>query len=102
MGTWFSKILGDGMTACEPSDEIEKAFGPLFRTAGLPADMAVFMRHVSEGHLQCQVTAYFPPAAAELARAFAAGPCIKPARDGLGLLAGDERCWPVLFPDGGN
>lgn len=102
MGTWFSKILGDGMTAYEPSDEIEKAFEPLFRTAGQPADMAVFIRHVSEGHLQCQVSAYFSPATAELARAFAAEPCIKPARDGLVLLAGDGRCWPVLFADGDN
>ncbi len=102
MGTWFSKILGDGMTAYEPSDEIEKAFVPLFRTAGQPADMAVFIRHVSDGHLQCQVTAYFSPATAELARKFAAEPCIKPTRDGLGLLAGDGRCWPVLFADGDN
>ena len=102
MSTWFSKILGDGMTACEPSDEIEKAFVPLFRTAGQPADMAVFIRYVSEGHLQCQVTAYFSPAAAELAREYAAELCVKPARNGLGLLAGDGCCWTVLFPDGDN
>jgi|SRR5579859_730701 len=100
MGTWFSKILGDGMTAYEPSDEIENAFAPLFRTAGQPADMAVFIRYESEGHLQCQVTAYFSPAAAELAREFAAEPCVKPARNGLELLAGDGRCWPALFADG--
>jgi hypothetical protein len=61
--------------------------------------MAVFTRHESEGRLHCKVTAYFSPAAGEVARAFGAQPCAKPARAGLGLLAGDKLSWPVLFPD---
>ena len=36
-------------------------------------------------------------AAKEIAKAFAAQPCEGPARAGLGLLAGDERCWSVIF-----
>ena len=38
-------------------------------------------------------------AAVEVARIFAAEPCAKPAKDGLGLLAGDQRCWAELFPE---
>ena len=102
MDDWFWKSLGDGLTASEPAAEIEAAFQPLFAQAGNPADMAVFTRYESEGRLQCEVTAYFSPAAAGLARKVGAQPCMRPARAGLGLLAGDARCWPVLFPDGGR
>jgi hypothetical protein len=98
MSTWFSKQLGDGIVAHTPSTEIAEAFRPLFAAAGRPADMAIFTRYDSEGHLQCEVTAYFAPAAAEVARLFDAEPCARPPRDGLGLLAGDQRCWSVLFP----
>jgi hypothetical protein len=41
-------------------------------------------------------------AAAETAGMFDAAPCMKPARDGLGLLAGDQRCWSALFPGSGK
>lgn len=102
MSTWFSKQLGDGIVAHTPSTEIEEAFRPLFAAAGNPAEMAVFTRYDSEGHLQCEVTAYFSPAAAAVARVFDAEACARPARDGLGLLAGDQRCWSVLFPGSGN
>jgi len=97
---WYWKPLGDGMTAAEPAAEIEAAFQPLFARAGRPLDMAVFTRYESEGRLQCEVTAYFSPATAALALRVGAQPCMRPARTGLGLLAGDARCWPVLFPDG--
>jgi hypothetical protein len=99
MDHWFWKNLGDGLTASEPAAEIEAAFQPLFAQAGNPADMAVFTRYESEGRLQCEVTAYFSPAAAALARKVGAQPCMRPARGGLGLLAGDPRCWLVLFPE---
>jgi hypothetical protein len=100
MGNWFSKIHGDGMTAYEPSDEIEDAFLPLFSATGNPVDMAVFTRYDSEGHLQCEVKAFFSPAAAQVATLLDARPCVQPRRDALILLAGDQRCWPVLFPEG--
>ncbi len=62
-------------------------------------DMAVFTRPESEGRLYCEVIAYFSPAAASVAKAFDAEPCLKPERTGLGLLAGDQNCWSVLFPE---
>lgn len=99
MQTWFSKSLGDGMTAYEPSDEVEKAFLPLYAAAGKPVDMAVFTRFDSEGRLQCEVTAFFSPAAAEVARSVGAAPCMPPPRDGLILLIGDIGSWGALFPE---
>jgi hypothetical protein len=60
--------------------------------------MAVFTRPETEGRLHCEVIAYFSPAAQEVAWAFDAQPCEKPARAGLDLLAGDQGCWSVLFP----
>jgi len=97
MTSWFAKSLGDGMTASELSDEIEKAFLPLFVAAGRPPDMAVFTRYDSEGRLQCEATAFFSPAAAHLAAMFDAEPCTKPSREGLDLLAGDPQCWEQIF-----
>ncbi len=99
MDTWYSKELGDGMMAATPSGEIEAAFLRLFNAAGKPLEMAVFTRHASEGRLHCEVTAYFSPAAKNVAQAFDAQPCEKPARAGLGLLAGDQGSWSALFPD---
>ena len=61
--------------------------------------MAVFTRPESEGRLHCEVIAYFSPAAHEVAEIVEAEPCAKPARAGLGLLAGDPSCWLLLFPD---
>jgi hypothetical protein len=49
--------------------------------------------------LYCEVIAYFSPAAASVAQAFDAEPCEKPARAGLGLLAGDPASWLALFPE---
>ena len=99
METWYSKVLGDAIMASMPSDEIEAAFQPLFIAAGKPLNMAVFTRQESEGRLHCEVTAYFSPAAAHVAKAFDAQPCEKPSRVGLDLLAGDKLSWSVLFPE---
>jgi len=97
MDTWYSKDIGDGLTAYESCGEIEAAFAAVFAAAGKPAGMAVFTRYDSEGHLQCRVNAFFSPAAAPVARLFDAVPCARPARDGLTLLCGEERCWSTLF-----
>ena len=99
MATWYSKALGDGMMAALPSDEIEEKFLHLFIAAGKPLNMAVFTRSESEGRLHCEVTAYFSPAARDVAVVFDARPCEKPARAGWGLLAGDEPSWSALFPE---
>ncbi len=99
MSYWYSVSLGDGIMAAAPSDEIEKAFLQAFDTAGKPSEMAVFTRLESEGRLHCEMIAYFSPAAADVAKEFDAEPCAKPARAGLGLLAGDARSWLILFSE---
>ena len=99
MENWYSKELGDAITASMPSAEIEQAFEQVFVTAGKPLNMAVFTRQESEGRLHCEVTAYFSPATKDVAHAFDAQPCARPALDNLALLAGDTLAWSVLFPE---
>lgn len=99
MQTWFSQPLGDGVWAFAPKEDIRERFEPLFAAANRPVDMAVFTRHELEGRLQCEVVAYFSPAAARLALALGAQPCDAPTHHDLDLLAGDAACWAVLFPD---
>ena len=96
---WYSLGLGDGMSAAEPSEEIQAFFAEVFSAKGMPPEMAVFTRHESEGRLHCEVVAYFSPKAAEIAQAFEAEPCLKPVRAGLGLLAGRDEAWASLFGD---
>lgn len=84
--------------AHEPSEEIRAAFLPFYESAGCPLNMAVFTRNESEGRLHCEVIAYFSPAAVVLANEFEAKPCERPSQSGLGLLAGNNQCWHVLFP----
>ena len=62
--------------------------------------MAIFTRFDSGGRLHCEVIAYLSPTPVEVAKAFEAQPGAKPARDGLGLLAGEEQSWSVLFDEG--
>lgn len=95
---WYSKSLGDGMWADGAVEEIVALFQPRFAAADRPAAMAVLTRH-EEGRLHCEVVAYFSPAAGEVAQAVDASLCPQPVRRGLALLAGDERCWALLFPD---
>src|SRR6185436_7267139 len=99
MSTWFSKELGDAITACTSSAQIKEAFLPLFTASEKPLEMAVFTKTESEGRLHCDVTAYFSPAAAEIAQIFGAQPCEQPPRDRLDLLVGDPGCWSILFPE---
>ena len=99
MKTWFTKGLGDAITAALPSEEIKEIFLRTFQDAGGPLDMAVFTRLESEGRLYCELVAYFSPAALEVATTFDARPCASPVRGGLDLLAGDPQCWDTLFPD---
>ena len=98
---WFSRNLGDAMLAGELLDQIRALFLAEYEKADRPADMAVFVRHESEGRLHCEVKAYFSPASAVVAQAVDALPCEKPAADGLGLLAGSSASWPACFPGNG-
>jgi len=100
MKSWYTKDLGDGMMSSVPEGQIREAFLRLFESTGEPHDMAVFTRGESEGRLHCEVVAYFSPAAEQIAITFDARPCARPPRAGLGLLAGDEESWSVLFSGG--
>ena len=102
MSGWFSKNLGDAMLASEPLARIEELFLAEYSLAASPGDMAVFIRHESEGRLHCEVKAYFSPAAAVVAAAADADPCARPSRDGLSLLAGAKESWSALFPERGD
>lgn len=99
MSTWSSANLGDALMAQLELGRLEDAFATQYEAAGRPADMALFIRHVSEGQLHCEVHIYFPPAAAGLAVDFDAIPCSAPARADLGLFAGAESAWDAVFPD---
>jgi len=99
MDYWYSLNLGDAMLAVEPASEVEELFLKAFTAMGSPFDMAVFTRHESEGRLHCEVMAYFSPAAHEVAQALDARPCPKPMRADLGLLAGSQDAWLMLFPE---
>ncbi len=95
---WFSKNLGDAMLAGEAINSVEAVFQAAFVQAGCPCEMAVFMRHESEGRLHCEVKTYFSPAAVSVARQLGADPCAKPSPIGLSLLGGSEDSSLLLFP----
>ena len=98
--TWYTCNLGDAMLAGEALEEIRAAFASRANRAEAAADMAVFIRHESEGRLHCEVHVYFSPAAVDVAAAFDARACTKPSAQGLGLLAGSEAAHETLFPGG--
>ena len=95
---WFSKNLGDAMLAGEALESVAEVFQAAFTQAGCPTEMAVFMRHESEGHLHCEVKTYFSPAAVGVARQVGADACAQPSPHGLSLLGGSEAASSLLFP----
>lgn len=99
MRNWFSKSLGDAMLADEPLEYLEQCFLALLDNVDNPDEMAVFIRHESEGRLHCEVKAYFSPAAVVVARELGAEECAKPSPEGLSLLVGSEDAWLALFPE---
>lgn len=99
MTDWYSKNLGDGLTSSEALKEIEEYFQSQYASAGRPREMAVFIRHESEGRLNCEVMVYFSPASAAVAKVFNADTCVKPSPEGLSLLHGAEDSWLALFPE---
>ena len=98
MSVWFTKNLGDAMLASEPLGHIEELFLSVYGQANSPKEVAVFIRHESEGRLHCEVKAYFSPASVVVARAVDADPCERPTLFGLSLLAGSEDSLLILFP----
>lgn len=98
MSSWFTSNLGDAMLAGQPLDHIKALFLSEYEGIDDSKEMAVFMRHESEGRLHCEVKIYFSPAAADLARAVGAIACRKPVSEGLSLLVGSNESWSVFFP----
>jgi len=94
---WYICNLGDAMLAGESLNHICALFQSEYDKAGQPNDMAIFVRHESEGRLHCEVKVYFSPAAAYVTETVDATPCNKPVADGLDLLAGSQDSWPLLF-----
>ena len=99
MNSWFYKNLGDAMLVGDQSEQIEQGFMAAYLGAGSPKDMAVFIRHESEGRLHCEVQIYFSPRASRVALEFDAQPCEKPCPDGLSKLVGSPESWEALFPE---
>jgi hypothetical protein len=97
MSPWFSTSLGDPLLAGESLSDLEARVRAAGATAGDLGEMAVFVRHESEGRLHCEVRAYFSPAAASVARAVGAYPCDRPSPEGLSLLVGAPKVWHALF-----
>ena len=99
MSSWFCRNLGDALMALEPLDHIQTLFQSAYPVLGSPKDVAVFVRHNSEGHLHCQVEVYVSPASVLLAKEMDAEPCDRPSINGLVLLIGSEDSWSTLFPE---
>jgi len=97
LNNWFSKNFGDAMLASEAIASLKNHFLTRYPDAKQPKDMAIFIRHESEGRLHCEVNVYFSPAAADIAIELNADPCPKPYRESLSLLAGAEEAWQTLF-----
>lgn len=102
MAHWFSLALGDGVLAFEPKQSLCQQFPAAYQAAGQPAHMAVFTRHEMEGRLQCEVIAYFTPAASALAVAVGAQPCAQPTPNELDLLVGDADAAKHFFSNAGS
>lgn len=101
MTQWHSVNLGDALLAGTELARIERDFDRAYAREGEPEHMAMFIRHVSEGQLHCDVIVYFSPAASPVAREAFADPCPPPLPQGLGLLRGSEDAWELLGEDKG-
>ena len=88
MSAWFTKNLGDAMLAGEALDNLKVLFQSEYEKADYPGEMAMFIRHESEGRLHCEVKVYFSPASVAVAAAIDAVPCARPSPDDLGMQAG--------------
>lgn len=89
--TWRSWRMQDDTD--NVSEDTWRALWDVAAAAGLDYTSAVFARTEPAG----EVMLYFTPAARLLAESFDAGPCDKPARAGLRLIAGDRRAWQAHF-----
>lgn len=84
--SWYCRSLGDGLLATVPLNDIQDAFTQLYPER-VPPDAAVFVRHRLDD-MHCEVTVFFSPALAALARQFSAHHCYRPAAEDVELLVG--------------
>jgi hypothetical protein len=96
VGTWAALALGDGVTSLAPLERLRARVDDHARIARPDGPVVLLTRH-DDGGLHCRVTAFFSPAAHELARAVGAVPCPRPARAGLAYAAGDPGWEEALF-----
>lgn len=99
MDRWFVKNLGDALCAFDEQERIREFVDNACLDSGNPDEMAAFFRHESEGKLHCDLKVYFSPTLSSAARMVDAVPCEKPALEGLGILAGSQKSWRILFPE---
>lgn len=99
MTNWHVKTWGDAMLADDEVEQIKAAFLHAYAASGSSEEMAIFIRHESDGRLHCEVKVYFSPAAEPVAREIGGAPCSRPSPASLGLLAGSEASWGILFPE---
>lgn len=96
MKTWYSKAVGDGVEAFEPSQRLFDAFNLLDVVVKLSPGIGIFSRYDLRANI---VTWYFSPEAIDLAKSLGATPCEKPAPSkGFGLLVGYMQSWETHFP----
>jgi hypothetical protein len=94
--SWAALVLGDGVTALEPLGRLQERVVEEAQREDRDGIVVLLTRHDDAG-LHCQVTAFFSPAAGELARAAGAVPCAPPPRRGLVYAAGDPDWEEALF-----
>jgi hypothetical protein len=97
MHTWFCKNLGDAMLAYDELEEIKELFFLRYKNMPICNDIAIFIRHESEGHLQCEVKLYFSPKLEHFANELDAIACAKPRAHSLGLFIGSDKSRNIFF-----
>lgn len=88
MALWFYKNLGDASLATESLHAIRQLFIQHSHSPDRPRRL--YLRHVSEGRLHCELFLYFSPEATELALLLKAMPCPEPDESELDLMIRDE------------
>jgi hypothetical protein len=83
MHSWYALALGDALTAHLDIERLRGRLAAHRKETGTGADLPVYLHHDNTGGLHCEVTVYFAPALAELARELGAAPCEGPPTAGL-------------------
>lgn len=72
MSKWFTSNLGDAMLAGEALEHIKALFAAAHTRSNGSNKIAVFIRRVIEGRLNCEERVYFSPETAHVADAVGA------------------------------